>query len=281
MSKIDPWNELGSVVSGIADAAASAPKQRKLTVTSDGKPKQGWDSVPDRKLTRYQDKEVSQWNNNDVRWYFKDSYFKRYGTGGGSIPIALFNQNVSQILFTVGKRLGNEPPKAFFKDYIDYFFERFADAEIKARGSLAFWALTKERPLLMYLEYMGANRPKAVESEVVVEQVLLPQPSMLTNDLLITAYRVSPRDMLTQFGAVIPVNFLMAYKGKSLDESIGYVEKSLLKFADDDKKEMFAATARWGPYPAWLRFTAAEKFGASKVDVVTQNPVFDCLKETK
>jgi len=277
MDKIDTLKSLQSVTSGLNDVSSIAIAAKKSTVKiSDGNPQVGWGSA--REYVEYQKKDVSNWNNNDIRWYFRDSYFKRYGLRI-NVPIIDCHNDIQQVLFVFYKRLGYEPPKGIFKDFIDYYFERHADAELKSRGFVSFKNMSRGRFPLIFIDYAGLTAYTESKQFSPVETNAVEK--VLKVEILTDVYRISTKVMLARFGVLIPVNFLMCCKGHGQEDAIQYVEKGLSRLSAVDTTTVLNMTLQWGPYPSWLRFLDFNKFGLAKVAIVPENSVFDCFKESK
>ena len=273
MSKDNTWDQVNSVVFAASATRKTINKKPKQIQVDPALPKKGWG--PARDYVEYQKKELDKWNNNDIRWYFKDKYFEKYGAKL-HVPIIACHNEISQILYSFSKKLGTEPPKSIFKDYIDYFFDRFADEEIKSRGKLSFYALTRERAILLFVDNHGLeikNTKTSTKAEEIKVKKLDLDIGQITD-----AYRISPKNMLLQYGLVITANFLILIKNKSAENSIKYIENGLLKLTEEEKEEVIKVTKNWGPYPKYLKIISVDSLNIS-ISSCDENAVFNCFKE--
>lgn len=263
--------------------------KNKTTVTISAHEEGGWGSIPiSTKLTYHNKPDPDSWNQIDLQWYLKNRYADKYGVQL-NIPLLAGHQAIKTIKFGMFKKLGYEPKHSVIKDYFDFCIDRHADEIIKSQGVFTIHKITKPVYILDYLDKTNIGKVqqavparKVEQTAPAVESSAAVEP--LTMDDLTTAFRINSQYMVSNYGIIIPVNFLVAVKNKTLDEAIAYVQGAMTKLAAKGQQEMSAvitSTNKYQPYPSWLRFTDVSKIVKMTIAVSDDNPVFRVFKELK
>lgn len=278
-------NPMDAALSAIPLPASVAEKvKNKSTVTVVGGqsgPVGGWNTVTGESRPTYHAKaNPDDWNQIDLQWYLKNRYAEKYGVTL-NIPLLLGHQSIKSIKYSLFKKLDYEPKHSVVKDYFDFCLTRHADEIIRSEGVFTLHKITKPKYILDYLDknkiQPTATAPRQSASPVLVSD----STDALTMDDLTAAFRINSQYMVTNYGIVIPVNYLLSAKGKSLDEAIAYVQGAMTKLAAKGPQEMgavIAATNKYQPYPKWLRFTDVAKIVKMTIAISDDNPVFAALK---
>lgn len=277
MNKHDPF-------SAIPDMGAIKETVKSKTTVKIGpeSQKSGWGIVSvSNKLGYHNKPDPNQWNQNDLQWYLKNRYADKYGVTL-NIPIASGHNWIGTIKFAMSKKFdGQDPPNSVIKDYFDYCLDKHADEIIRSEGQFSLYKLTKAKYILDYLDRRGVeNNPQPIPAIKPVEASV--ESINLSIQDLTTAYRINSQYMVMNYGIVIPINYLMLVKGKTVDEAIAYVQAAMTKLAAKGPMEMGAAieaTNKFQPYPKWLKFIDANKIVKMTLAFSDDNPVFDCFKE--
>lgn len=269
-------------LSAIPDLASIKETVKNKTTVSIGPETQkiGWGVVSISTKPTYHNKpDANQWNQNDLQWYLKNIYADKYGVRL-NIPIASGHNWIGSIKFAMSKKFnGQDPSNAVIKDYFDYCLDKHADEIIRSEGQFTLYKLTKPKYILEYLDRCGVDKkpqsaPKPVEASV--ESINL---SIID---LTTAYRINSQYMVMKYGILIPINYLILVKSKSIDDAIAYVQAAMTKLAVKGPQEIGAAieaTNNFQPYPKWLKFFDVSKIVKMTLAFSDDNPVFDCFKE--
>lgn len=257
----------------------STTVETKSTVVVKYEQKGGWDVLAkeDSKRQTYHNKQnPDDWNQVDLQWYLKNQYAEKYGYLM-SIPVVSGHDAIKKIKTQFMHRLGKMPTHAVIKDYFDYCIQYLADDIIRNEGMFTIHKLYKQKYILDYVE--RANIGRKVEAVPVVE--VSNDVGALTIDNLTAAFRIGSQYMVSNYGIVIPVNFLVSFKSKTLEEAIAYVQGAITKLAAKGQQEMqkvITATNGYQPYPRWLKFTDVERIVKMTITISDDNPVFRELK---
>ena len=183
-------------------------------------------------------KEVAGWKVSDVIYYITESHRKKYG---GLAPVysgpALQRKAISDIEKGIEAQTGKIPTKVELKKYIDWFFAIHLDRVhdiIKTKQAKGFYITEMVKPGYI-MEYL-----KPQKTEVQMTQVFTSVKADVTLKTEIeSAYEVGASCLLTTFGLILPVNYLIRFQGKSTNEA--YTE--WLPFTDLKKivKELYNA----------------------------------------
>jgi hypothetical protein len=252
----------------------------KSTVEIKYEQKGGWDGVAkdmEKRLTYHNKQNPDDWNQVDLQWYLKNQYAEKYGYHM-NIPLISGHDAIKKIKTQFMHRLGKMPSHSIIKDYFDYCVQYLADDIIRNDGMFTIHKLNKQKYILDYIERANIDKKKEAVSVVDVSNDVL----ALTIDNLTAAFRIGSQYMVSNFGIIVPINFLVVFKSKTLEEAVAYVQGAMTKLAAKGQQEMqsvITATNSYQPYPRWLRFTDVERVVKMTITISDDNPVFDVFKE--
>lgn len=284
MSKsINPMDAALAAIPTTKAVEENAKGKSSVKITP-GKVESGWGCVTQGPKGTYHTKQnADTWNQNDIQWYVKNLYSEKYGVSL-HIPLMAGHDWLNKIKWAMYKKLGDvDPTGSMLKDYLDFCFAKHVDQIIRDDGRFSLFKLTKPQYVLDYFDKRRPAPPVPVtKSQPAVE--VSEAAKGLSMDDLTTAFRINSQYMVSNYGIVIPVNYLMAVKGKTLDEAVAYVQGAMTKLAAKGPQEMqaaIAATNKYQPYPKWLKFTDVAKIVKMTIAISDDNQVFNALKEQK
>ena len=244
----------------------------------------GWDKVKVGRETYHSKPDPNTWTATDLQWYVKNLYNDKYGVTL-HIPVASGHNWIKTIKFAMFKKLGHDPSHSLMKEFFDFCFQRHVDDIIRSEGSFTLYKLTKPKYVMDFFEGRASTR---VSSNFIVEKQKPVETSSNTSavsiDDLTAAYRINPQYMVSTYGIVVTINFLMKVKGKTLDESVSYVQSAMVKLSAKGQHEMQSAidaTNKYQPYPKWLTFTDVNRIVKMTIAISDDNPVLNVFKELK
>jgi hypothetical protein len=247
------------------------PKRNTVEIVDSGFKTTSWD---DRSLRSKSvlEKPVEEWNKRDQVSYFSYAYRQKYGTlhvwGSQYQANYMVLADVHHALYHQLK-LDTDCSPHIFKDYVDFFFLRFADSLIAQKNyRLTFTDIKKQKYIGAFVaQYKGVVRSSPKPTEVKVESSL--------KDELNTAYDIHAQFFITNYGLILPANYLVNVVGKSISDAKGYIERAYDKLKKSEKDMVDKATANYGPYPKWFKIT---EFREQNIVVCDDNPVYAFLR---
>ncbi len=234
----------------------------------------GWGCVKtSSKLTYHNKPNPDLWSQVDLQYYLKNLYADKYGVTL-HIPIANGHNWIKTIKFAMAKKLGDEPKHGVVKDYFDYCMDRHADQAIRDDGRFSLYTLTKPKYIMDYLERRTVPQIAPIQA---VETSLDAEPLSIQD--LTAAYRINSQYMVTNYGVIIPVNYLLVVKSKSLNDALAYVQGAISKLkSPQETVAVVAATNKYQPYPKWLKFIDVAQIMQMTIAVSDDNPVLTALR---
>lgn len=201
--------------------------------------------------------DVNTWNKMDLRHYVGRKYRDQFAQ---SLPMApaQANQTFTSIEFTYEKQTGQNCTPAVIADYIDFFFDRHINAVIQKEGQFGIFKLSRPKFILDYIQSRNVSQQKVSQQQPAPQkQMVVPtETEEATLENLTAAFKINPRYFVSNYGIILPVNYLMYAKKKSKEEAVQYVVTAVAKLAGNIEP-VVSATNQYAPYPNWFEFLDA------------------------
>ena len=222
------------------------------------------------------EKPVDEWNQKDHVHYFGRAYRNKYGNilaGHGICKGFYLSLSKVQHALRTQLNITTNCPPVVYKEYVDFFYLRFADSILQKGHQIRFTDLMMQKYIGPFVQqYRFA--PSPTKEVLKVEDILTTD---LKNDMD-SAYGVHAQYFLTNFGVILFANYLIAVVGKSVSDANRFVEKAYEKMRPADRKAVDKATRSYAPYPKWL---TVKTFLDQQIEVCDNKPEYDFLKEHK
>jgi hypothetical protein len=271
MNNLPPADFLGAL-KGLRSQTVAAAATPKRTVELFGKTmEEGWGAVKVPKS--YEDKPRDQWKKKDVIWYFKNRYMEQFGVSV-DVPLLAGYQQLETISYQIYKATGIDCTMAQLADFIDWCFSRHVNEMIQREGQFSLYKLTRPKLVLAYCKTIAA--PATVHEALpapIADTTAEADASLVTLDDLNGAFRIHSQYFVSNYGIILPVNFLMYVKKKSKEDAVKYVMNAISKMPTRDAEKLAKeATLKHAPYPTWFAFQqAGEIFPGFQVPTVDSN----------
>jgi hypothetical protein len=233
----------------------------------------GWEDqgLKESAAKKYLSKDIVQWTRLDLRRYVCDKYLQKYG-GLMSFAPALAFSALNAIQFSISQQTKIECDNIGLKNYVDYFFEHFADDVIrKEKKGLTFYTLSYQKYINAYVSQLSTRRH--------LESLAEPEPSLsaeLNLKSVQAAFKINPTRLLTKFGVLIAANFLVMVKKQTAEKAIFYINSALDKIHKD---EVVSATEKYNPYPTWLIIKDLSLFNMkASIQISADNQLLEFLR---
>lgn len=199
---------------------------------------------------------VENWITGDFATYIKESFSKRYNESWGLNFSSACNEFL-QVRDAIADALGS-CENSVAKDYIDYFFQNFADKSFVKEKGFFISQMRYEAPIRSFAanhKLEQAPKPKVHESKPNTSV----NPATLNDDIERAFYN-GDAAWVACVGIVVAVNWLVSRKAFSLRDAVKFVFQACHKaYANGSFNEVKKATESIGPYPSNLLFKDADR----------------------
>jgi hypothetical protein len=200
---------------------------------------------------------IESWVPADFVNYAKKLYYERYEMNW-TLQYARACMDITEIKDNLLEAIGY-CDNQLLKQYIEWFFERQADRDVEGAEGFYFGHLYNKK----HIEYFASNYldKNISQSEPETENVEVINPKDI--ELI---YLLSEDQLVIQYGILIAVNWLIEYKGYSL-QSAAYSVCNVCKKSRGSRYLTYIkeATEQYNPYPRTLQFKQADQL-IKKVD---------------
>ena len=231
------------------------------TVDVHSKPQEGgWDALEVRK--QWIERPVEEWTKRDAVRYFFTAFQLKYGVSiPGTISYPICYGHLQQLIDALCIRLSlDKCPMKVVKDYYDFFFQNCADDLVTRntrKSPLTMADTVKPKYLVLF------TRDYKLPTQIVEPPVDSQKPTevSLSIDDLEAAYNIHAQHFCSNYGIILPVNYLMLCKDFSREEAIGYASKLVKRLSakKDGLSAIIEATKKYQPYPKWFPFVNVEE----------------------
>ena len=156
-----------------------------------------------------------------------------------------------------------------FRDFIDFFFDTFADSFMGRSKRFLFVQMSNDNVLTRFAEeydYRERIGPSSPESKPFKQRT---EEKEISESLVRETYLLSPQRAVAEFGVVVMVNFEHVCQGLSPRDAARSVYSECMAANSRPNSQLLdqikQSTESMGPYPKWLPFLAGDKL-LKKVD---------------
>jgi hypothetical protein len=263
----------------IAKPIASAKSTVTLTDEAETELSSGWDKIKTPK--NHRTKDVSEWNRKDVVVYFYAKYRDAYHAGNWNIPWRLDYATIEDIMVMLEKQLKVSVGIPILKQYFDWAFDSNYINDLLSRkiGKFGMNDLKKEKPVLLFVQSLGKAAPLPVRKVEDAPKIEPKEMKGFSFDDLVAAHKIHSQFFIQNYGLLIPVNYLITFKGKTEEEAIQYVRKAVEKYVTAKPlANLVKMTKKFEPYPKWLPFLDLKQFAEGELLISDDNEVFEALR---
>lgn len=150
------------------------------------------------------------------------------------------------------------------RDYIEYYFENFADHKMRLDGKFYFDSMRKERPLRSFAsnyDYDKSLKKYISPSNSRPTIAKIKSKRNISNSVIDDAYTIGDEVLVLEFGIIIPINWLVYNKGLSIQKATKRVHDVSKKIHQNGAfNQVVSVTKKMAPYPSWLKFKQIDRF---------------------
>jgi hypothetical protein len=209
--------------------------------------------LPRHTKTRWR-KNIADWNSADVFYYIGYLYAEKYGQ-----PLPL-NQIPAQVEIKKIQGALEEEFGAFhwlmIKDYVIFFFEKYIDFFRRKNfknGCFYINHMLNDKVIKAFVKQY--NFEKSCREYNLKEKDLKDPIMSLKNSEIEKSFILGDANLVSKFGVVISVNWLMKVKSMTEEEAVRIVKSGCHKiFKRKAFQSVKEATEKFSPYPSWLPF---------------------------
>jgi hypothetical protein len=214
-----------------------------------------------KKRVRRPDTQIEEWTAHDFAFLALEEYKNRIGRGWDlnwvAVCIGIFE--VRDGLADIYGFCDN----LMLYDYMRFFFVNYFANFAGANGAFYISHMCREKVRSAFYESYNyrtstkLHRAK-VRSVTKEEGEVKVETAELTSEAIESSFLISDEMLVSDYGILIPVNWLVARQDMAVTSASRYVFQSCLKLY---KKGRFpvvkTVTEKWNPYPEWLPYKKA------------------------
>ncbi len=192
---------------------------------------------------------LEEWGAFDFFLYAQKKYTDKYGQqwdlniGGGSLEINRIRDKFHD-LFGFCCNL-------IMRDYIDFFFNNYMDTAIRENESFYFKQMRNDKIMCEF--YDGYNFSQSFLKYTELEKT--DNKSLISNKEVRESYLIGDTSLVSNYGIVISLNWLIKVKGISPTESTRMVLVACRELAAKGMTDIIkSSTETYSPYPSSIQF---------------------------
>jgi len=205
-------------------------------------------SLDDIKMNRSWNirEDILEWRHSDFVIYIKNKFNEKIDPTWDcdKIAMVLYFGSIKDKISEVVSFCDN----IVIKDYVDFFIDNWAEYYWKEKGNFTLWYMNNDLPLKAF--FKGYDYNESFRNYFSDVETKKEDKKEINSKEIENHYYASGEGLILEYGLLIPLNWLVEYKKRSIDHAILYIIGAFGSLCSSGNwREVIHKTESFNPYP--------------------------------